>query len=448
MPDANESPSLLDFSDDWGRHPSSCQHLIRALLPTHPTAWVDTIGTRTPKLDLATLRRAKEKLRHWVAARDPRPAGLSSIKDINSAGKPRERSSVHEPTLADSPPSHAPKVLRPRMWPWFTRGIDRRLNRALLESQLKREIAQLPKPVVALTTLPITADLVGRLPVDGWLYYCVDDFSQWPGLDGRTLGRMEEQLVRRVDHVVAVSETLQERIAQMGRRADLLTHGCDLEHWARHPAPETNSLPTQESASVACGFAPPIILFWGVIDPRMDVAFLRRLSESLDEGTILLVGPSQDPDPALREIPRIVCRPPVPFDELPALAASASVLVMPYADLAVTRAMQPLKLKEYLATGKPAVVRALPSTTAWSDSLDECRTPEEFAARVLERVRTGLPESQRIARARLATESWSAKARELEHHIARALDRPARQVSPQRVASPNVTTNKELHQVR
>jgi hypothetical protein len=35
---------------------------------------------------------------------------------------------------------------------------------------------------------------------------------------------------------------------------------------------------------------------------------------------------------------------------------------MPYADLAATRAMQPLKLKEYLATGRPVVVRDLPAT--------------------------------------------------------------------------------------
>ena len=62
--------------------------------------------------------------------------------------------------------------------------------------------------------------------------------------------------------------------------------------------------------------------------------------------------------------------PPVPYEELPSLAARATVLVMPYADLPVTRAMQPLKLKEYLATGKPVVVRALPATGPWADCLD------------------------------------------------------------------------------
>jgi hypothetical protein len=57
---------LLVFSDDWGRHPSSCQHLISHLLPTRQVVWVNTIGTRPPRLDLATVKRGFEKLRQWV----------------------------------------------------------------------------------------------------------------------------------------------------------------------------------------------------------------------------------------------------------------------------------------------------------------------------------------------------------------------------------------------
>ena len=44
----------------------------------------------------------------------------------------------------------------------------------------------------------------------------------------------------------------------------------------------------------------------------------------------------------------------------PALAREAAVLIMPYADLPVTRAMQPLKLKEYLATDRPRRRRRSP----------------------------------------------------------------------------------------
>src|SRR5207244_311271 len=135
---ATALPSLLVFADDWGRHPSSCQHLVRRLLERHAVTWVNTIGTRTPRLDWATVTRGLEKLRHWTKprpAREPLPANL--------------------------------RVVNPWMWPWFSSSFDRRLNAGLLARQLAR-VMQGPAVPVAVTTLPITAGLVGRLPVERW----------------------------------------------------------------------------------------------------------------------------------------------------------------------------------------------------------------------------------------------------------------------------------------
>ena len=56
---------LLVFADDWGRHPSSCQHLVRRLRGDYRVLWVNTIGTRSPKADGFTLRRGFEKLNQW-----------------------------------------------------------------------------------------------------------------------------------------------------------------------------------------------------------------------------------------------------------------------------------------------------------------------------------------------------------------------------------------------
>jgi glycosyltransferase involved in cell wall biosynthesis len=161
----------------------------------------------------------------------------------------------------------------------------------------------------------------------------------------------------------------------------------------------------------------PLVVYWGVIDQRMGQAFIRVLSERLTSGTILLVGPQDSPDPALLQLPRVRTLPPVPIDVLPALAARAEVLIAPYADLQVTRAMQPLKLKEYLATGRPVVVRRLPATEPWADCANVVETPEAFADAVLERLRTGMPEEQRQARQRLNAESWVSKAEQFERWI-------------------------------
>ena len=294
------------------------------------------------------------------------------------------------------------------MWPWFRTDLDRRLNRALLLRQLKPVIQGCGTPVVAVTTVPIVADLIGRLPVSRWIYYCVDDFSKWPGLDQEPLDRMERQLVARTDELIAVSETLRQRLADMGRESHLLTHGVDLELWSRHEI-----LPPLQLGQ----HCRPLIVFWGMIDRRLDTGFLKKLSDDLTEGTIVLVGPEQDPDPVLREMSRLVRLPAMSFDQLPALAQEAAVLVMPYADLPVTRAMQPLKLKEYLATDRPVIVADLPSTRPWSEALDVVGTPAEFSNAVRLRIQSGLPPSQRTARTGLVSESWTAKSAAFERLI-------------------------------
>jgi hypothetical protein len=83
---------------------------------------------------------------------------------------------------------------------------------------------------------------------------------------------------------------------------------------------------------------------------------------------------------------------------------------MPYADLPVTRAMQPLKMKEYLVTDRPVVVTRLPAVAGWEDCMDVADDAQEFATRVIARLGAPLPPAQAAARARLANESWRAKA--------------------------------------
>ena len=368
------------FADDWGRHPSSCQHLIRHLLGRREVYWVNTIGTREPRLNFATLRRGFEKISNWVRPvvrfdSEPLPANL--------------------------------RVLNPKMWPWSSRGFDRGINRELLFRQLAPVIRSLPAPPIAVTTLPIVSDLMGLLAVQRWVYYCVDDFGEWPGLAQTALRQMEERVIRRADCLVAVSETLQDKIAQRGRQAHLLTHGIDPDFWKvvgpMRSLPQLENLPR------------PLVAFWGVIDRRMDVAFVKHLAAKLEHGTIVLVGRKDDPDPALLAIPRVVLAPAMSYSDLPHLAAAASVLIMPYADLPVTRAMQPLKLKEYLATGRPVVVRDLPANRSWSDCLDLAKTPTDFARLVRLRLDQALPVDHEEVRRRLADETWAEKARCFEN---------------------------------
>lgn len=378
---------LVVFADDWGRHPSSAQHLVRHLLHEHPTLWVNTVGTRRPRLTAGDVKRVAGKVGGWIGRAKPQAEALANLR-----------------------------VMSPGMYPGFRSGWQRRLNVRLLTRAVNRAVRSpaytcgAPRRV-AVTTLPIIADLVGpgKIDVDRWVYYCVDDFSVWPGLDSAVMQAMERELVAKVDAVVCVSEVLRERVRGLGKDAELLTHGVDVQLWT--------SLRSDPKYSPLANLTPkpsgPTFVFWGLIDERLDMQWCYALTYAAQDelGMLVLAGPSA----GLMHLPQIFRPGPVAHERLPALAAEARVLVMPYIDAPVTRAMQPLKLLEYLATYKPVVVRDLPATRAWADCCDVVSTAEDFVRVCLERAKTGLPAEQRAARERrLPGESWSEKARRFE----------------------------------
>lgn len=186
MPDVQPG-QLVFFADDWGRHPSSAQHIVRHLLPRHRALWVNTIGTRAPRLRLEDAGKVASKLYRWLAPR---------------------RESVELPANL--------KVVHPKMYPGFRAPWQRAVNRASMTNAISRALRDWPAaPRVAVTTLPVTADLIGAFDVDRWVYYCVDDFSVWPGIDEAVMEAMERDLLAKVDRVIVVSDTLRERVASM-----------------------------------------------------------------------------------------------------------------------------------------------------------------------------------------------------------------------------------------
>lgn len=397
---------MVVFSDDWGRHPSSCQHLVRHLSARHRVLWVNTIGTRRPGLSRGDLKKVIEKLAQWT--------GL--LRRPLSAEAVLMPENLH--------------LLAPVMWPGFRKNWQRRVNAALIAGQVNRvldDLAKSPRGLecvrcAVLTTLPITADLVGRIRAERWVYYCVDDFSVWPGADGAVMEEMERELVGKVDAIVAASEALRQRIRSMGQDAALLTHGIDLKHWSAR-ADGGQGLPEWWAE-----LRRPILLFWGLIDRRLDVEWVEATVREIP-GTLVLVGPQQDPPERLEQLAeekgglghkgRLVMPGAVAYERLPALAEAADVLVMPYADLPVTRAMQPLKFKEYLAAGWPerfkaVVARALPAVTEWAEAADLVQNTEEFLEAVRRRWKEGPSREQCQARRRLEKESWAHKAGEME----------------------------------
>jgi glycosyltransferase involved in cell wall biosynthesis len=111
--------------------------------------------------------------------------------------------------------------------------------------------------------------------------------------------------------------------------------------------------------------------------------------------------------------------------DLPAYLKGLDVLLMPYRMNDATRHIYPLKLHEYLATGKPVVTTPIPAVDGFEPLMYVGHDAEQFDALVSAALLESDPELRRQRQDSARAHSWEAhvarKAALLERHLAAAV---------------------------
>jgi glycosyltransferase involved in cell wall biosynthesis len=157
----------------------------------------------------------------------------------------------------------------------------------------------------------------------------------------------------------------------------------------------------------------PVIGFFGLLGDWIDVELLAHLGRQRPAWTLLLVGHVATGVGALRALPNVVLVGPQPYDTLPGWARAFDVAVMPYRMNRQVRHASPLKLREYLATGKPVVSVPTPEVERFVPHVRIARTADGFLRAVEDSLRE---DDERARRARMqAVEgmSWNARLEEV-----------------------------------
>lgn len=328
---------IIVFGEDFDRHPHCLEHLVRHLLPENEVLWVQTIGMRSPNFSLYDLKRVVEKLGQW----------------FRLGKKQKQRPLPINIT-----------VISPIMIPYNQFGAVRWLNRKWVVAKVRRSMKKLGfrKPVL-MTCIPSSSDFVGSFQESFSIYYCVDEFSLWPGIDAKLVRPMEEQLLKKVDLVLTTSKSLLEDRKPKHPRVELLSHGVDLEHFRLKGAPKGNRKK---------------VGFFGLIDERVDLHLLFGLARRLSGVEFHFIGDVVVDVSSLSQQTNIVWHGKIPYPELPKAIQDVSVFILPYHVNALTRYINPLKIKEYLATGRPVVATELVELELFKDHLFLAKNREDF----------------------------------------------------------------------
>jgi len=372
----NNNTIFIVFSDDWGEHPSSCQHLFRQISKKHMVLWVNTVGMRNPTFTVNDLKKSIMKVNKMLSLKYKRQVPKSQI------GRP--------------------DVVQPPMLPFSNIPLIRRINRWSVVKNVQNRLNILKKlNILFVTTVPNACDFIGFFGEQRVVYYCVDDFAEWPGLEKFMVREMEEDLIRKSDIFVATSQKLYEKLSKYGKPVHLLTHGVDLVFFRKDlidEHPMLHSIPK------------PRVGFYGLFDQRCDQKLLADVANRMHEISFVITGRVVVDTSLFKNLSNIYFTGSIPYSELPAMVCGWNACFLPYKINKLTESILPLKLKEYLATGKPVVSTAVPEVKRLRNYVAIAEGVDEWVKCLYISLK-GVSEKERICRnSFLRNESWRKKA--------------------------------------
>ncbi len=288
-----------------------------------------------------------------------------------------------------------------------------RTNQSLYVQFIRRQLRRLPGERLVLWLYhPLQVHLIDAFPERALLCYdWTDDWAEFdwlPVADRQQLVEGNDRIVRQADVVFAVSDELFRRARTMNPNSYRAPNATDVSVLGDDAggaiAPELADLPR------------PIVGYIGQIGDKIDYAMLEQVVAARPDWSFVLVGNvwanKRAVVDALAARPNVYLMGQRAYDELAGFTRGFDVCILPHLRTPLTRSMDPIKLYDYLASGKPIVSTGVAGTERFADVLHIGDTPDEFLV-ALERAlaENGALTGRRLAYARRNT--WPQRAAEM-----------------------------------
>ncbi len=317
------------------------------------------------------------------------------------------------------------RVILPNLWgvdpivnPFQEIGFVHRRNAKALTAQLQNAIEQVGggTPIIW-TSVPtrLAREVIGNIPHKALIFDCEDALTENPKGVFASFAESEKQLSREADLVLVTSPKLMERQQHLNANTRYAPHAVEYAKFALDDAPEPESLR---------GMAHPRLTFFGGIDERVNLELLRRLAERHPEWQLVLMGMVRTDIAELLRLPNVHYLGHIPHNALPPFLVHCDVMLLPYRVNSFSQYINPAKLFECLAVGKPTIASALPIFGDYRTVVDVAGSDEEFERMVVRAVAEG-KDRERVERRRACARenTWEARFAEINGWMQEVLER-------------------------
>lgn len=270
------------------------------------------------------------------------------------------------------------------------RAINEATARAHIARQAKR--AELRDPLLWINPNDM-GPLAGRLGERGVVYDITDDWelAEPEGARRQLVRDRDRELCRRADLTIVCSQALHDSRQSVTPRLLLLPNGVDAEHYLQsdQPCAQDSAQSDGKSDKIGAGnWSKPVFGYTGSLHrDRIDFDIVLTLARAFPQGTVALVGPAywtaRSDDAvraALKAQPNVVLAGPIPYQKVPRAMACFDVCIVPHCESAFTQSLNPIKLWEYLACGKPIVSTNVAGFASYPHLCRIASGPEAFIA--------------------------------------------------------------------
>lgn len=378
--------------DWWYHHPHSKNHLMRRFARAgNRVVFVNSISMGLPSLtNKDLLPRIRRKLGSYAKLARTTEEGIT--------------------------------VISPAALPFYGSRAARAANRRLLAAQVERlaRARGLQRPILWIA-IPTAAEMIGRLGESLVVYHVSDKYdanSMDHATDPAVIRRLHEFAIERADLIFYSGRKLLAEARAGRERSHLLEQAVDFEHWSR-----VGSGALEVAAEIA-RIPRPRLGYFGAVEPWLvDQELIRRAAIERPDWQWVFIG-NKSRAVEIESLPNAHFLPPVPYEELPRYAAGFDVCVLPWeTERAFTSYGSAIKVREYLATGKPVVISPLAEYEPMRDVLRIARTREDFFRLVEEALTEDDPGAARRRQAAVAAGTWDARAEWVSELIEEALAR-------------------------
>lgn len=378
---------IVYFGNEWfAENRTSSHHIARRLAKGANLLYVDSPGMRAPSATGRDFRRIWNKLRQ--ALRKPI----------------RLKEGLWHCTVPQLPWRALPGVQRLNQW-FGAWAVRRAMRHAGIEA------------TVLWFFVPHPSFMLDAIAHELAVYYCTDDHAAHPGMDAARIAACDAELTARADHVFVAPPALVEAKKAINRFTSFAPHGVDVDLFSTAQADATVIPPA------AASLPRPVVGYFGTIAAWTDLGLIEWLATARPDWTFLLVGHAYVDVSALARLPNVCLVGAQPYESLPSWAKAFDVAIIPYLQNRQVRNANPLKLREYLATGKPVVSVPAPEVEKFDGLIHVADGREAFLAGIEAAIRDDSHDLRQRRIAAVRPMSWEQRAQDSLQTVTEALRR-------------------------